>query len=139
MWFLFALLSGFCAALLAILVKLYLKNFNPFFITFLFSIIAVVMLIIIDITTQKIQCSLITKLTLKDWLPLIAAGCLNGLAFTFYMIALKFGKTCGVIAIDRLGILFAVIMSVIFLQEALTIKAIIGSLLMVFGCGLLIS
>ncbi len=136
-WFLLALLSGFCAAVLAIVVKLYLKHLNPFFITFIFSIIAAIIFFAADMLTKKINCALVTTLTSKEWITLIIAGCLNALAFTCYIGALRCGKASGVVAIDRLGVLFVVIFSVIFLQESFSIRAIIGAALMVFGAALL--
>lgn len=139
MWLLFALLSGFFASVLALIIKLYLKHLNPFFITFFFSFIVLIALFMIDCVSRKINCGLILKLSSQEWLFLIIAGCLNGLAFTCYMSALKCGKICNVVAIDRLGILFVVILSVIFLKESFSIKSIIGSIMMIAGATLLSS
>lgn len=133
MWILLALLSGSCAAVLAILVKLYLHTINPFFITFVFSIITVLLLGGIDFCTNKVECKMLTSLTIWQWIPLIIAGCINGLAFVCYMSALQHGKAGGVVAVDRLGIVTAVILAAIFLQETLSIKALIGSMFMVIG------
>ncbi len=133
MWFLLALLSGFFAAVLAVFIQLYLKHLNPFFITFLFAIVTVVLFLIIDICTKKIECNLITTLTSKEWLALLFAGCLNAIAFSCYVGALRWGKASGVVAIDRLGVLFVVILSVFFLQESFSIKTVLGSLIMVLG------
>lgn len=137
MWFFLALLSGFCAAVIAVLVKLYLKHINPFFITFLFSLIALIAFFIADVFTQKIDCKLIISLTSKEWIPLLIAGILNGLAFVFYLSALKCGRTGSVIAIDRLGIVFALILAAFFLQESFSVKTILGSLIMVIGAFLM--
>src|SRR5262249_3662060 len=117
--------------------KLYFKNFNPFFITFLFSVIAAVILLLADILTKKINCSLIASLSMRDWLLLTIGGCLNALAFSSYIGALRYGKPASVVAIDRLGVLFVVIFSVMFLQESFTIKSVIGALTMVIGAALL--
>jgi len=137
MWYVFALISGFLAAVLAVLVRLHLKHLNPFFITFLFSIITAVILVLIDLITHKINCHLITTLSFKEFLPLLIAGSVNGLAFTAYMAALSCGKTGAVVAVDRLGILFVIILSFIFLHESLTLQALFGSALMILGAVLL--
>jgi len=137
MWILLALLSGNCAAVLAVLIKLHLKHINPFFITFLFSVITIILLLLIDFFTNKVDCTLITTLSIREWIPLIIAGCLNGLAFICYLTALKCGHTGGVVAIDRLGIVFVIILAAIFLQETFTIKAIIGSFIMIIGAALI--
>lgn len=133
MWYIYALLSGFFAAVVAILTKIYLKHHNPFFVTLIFSMVTIVMLLVMDLVTKKINCHNITSLTLKEFLPLIITGCINGLSFTFYLAALKCGKTGSVVAVDRLGILFVLILSLVFLQESMTIKSVIGGLMMVAG------
>ena len=101
MWFLFAFLSGLFAAILAVLVKLYLKDINPLFITLFFSIISILFLLTMDFATRKINYgTTIVALSRQEWLVLIIAGALHVSAFTFYISALKTGKTCGVVALD---------------------------------------
>lgn len=137
MWLIFALLSGFCAALLAIVVKLHLKHLNPILLAFMFAIIMALILIGINCFTKKLDSCSFTSLTQKEWLYIIIAGCLNGLSFTAYLTALNCGKTCNVVAIDRLGILYVVILSVIFLQESFTVWSVVGALMMVLGASFL--
>ena len=137
MWIILAIISGFCAALLAIVVKLYLKNMDPLFVTFLFSIVAIVILLLIDFCTKKEHCSQFMTLTWKQWIPLLLAGVLNVLAFISYVSALKCGKASGVVAIDRLGILYVVVFSVIFLGEPFSVKSVVGAAMMIVGCVLL--
>lgn len=137
MWILLALLSGSCAAVLAMIVKLYLRHINPFFITFLFALITLVMLFVADLFTHEVKCKLVTTLTWSEWIPLIVAGCLNGFAFVCYLSALKCGKTGGVMAVDRLGIIFALVLSAVFLQETFTIKTMVGAVIMIIGAALI--
>lgn len=133
LWILLALLSGIGAAMLAILVKLHLKHFNSLFIFFLFAIVTLVVLFATDLFTNKVECKLITALSFQDWLALLAAGCLNTFAFICYLTALKCGPTGGVVALDRLGIVFALVLAAMFLQESFSIKSIIGSIMMILG------
>jgi bacterial/archaeal transporter family protein len=137
MWVLFALLSGFGAAVLAIVVKLHLKHFNPFFVTFIFALITITMFLVIDLLTDSIQCSTITCLSRKEWGYLILAGLLNSFAFACYLAALKYGNVGGAVAIDRLSIVFVVFLSIIFLQESFSLHACIGALMMMIGVILL--
>jgi transporter family protein len=133
MWFLYALLSGLFAAILAIVVKLYLSHLDPLFIALFFSIVGVVFLLAMGLVTQKINCSLITTLSYKELLSLLVGGLLNIVAFTLYVTALKGGKTSTVVALDRIGIVFAVVFSVLFLQESFKAISIAGALFMVIG------
>jgi len=72
-----------------------------------------------------------------DWIMLCIAGCINCLAFVCYLAALQYGKAAHVVAIDRLGILYVVILSVVFLQQSFTIQSIAGSIMMIIGAILL--
>jgi transporter family protein len=137
MWIVLALLSGSCAAILAVLVKLYLKHINPLFITLVFSVITIIMLLVVDLLTSKVDSRLVTSLTYKEWIPLIIGGCLNGFAFICYLGALKGGRAGSALAIDRLGIVFALILAAIFLQEAFSLKALFGAIIMVAGAFLI--
>lgn len=110
---------------------------NSFFLIFLFSLISLLSLIILDLVTSKVNCKLVTTLTTKEWLALIVAASLNGLALICYVSALKCGKTGGVVAIDRLGIIYVVLLSAIFLHETFTIKTIVGAIIMVVGAVLI--
>lgn len=132
-WILLALLSGVGAAMLAVVVKLHLKHMNPFFIFFLFALITLTLLSVTDVFTHKVECKMVASLSFKEWMALIAAGALNTFAFICYLGALKCGPTGGVVALDRLGIVFALILAAMFLQESFTMKAIIGSILMIIG------
>ena len=132
-WIFYALLSGSSAALLAIVVKLYLKHINALFMTLLFSLLTFIFLLIFDLYTNKVDCKLVTSLNYKEWLALLAAAFLNGFAFICYMNALKCGRTGSVVALDRLGIIYVLILSAIFLQESFSIKAMIGAVVMIIG------
>lgn len=136
-WILLALLSGSCAAVLAVMVKLHLKHVNPLFLFLLFSLVSIVELFIVDLLTNRVEIKLMASLAGKDWIMLLIAGTLHSFAFVCYLTALKFGPTGGVIALDRLGIVFAIVLAVIFLQEAITAKAIIGSIMMILGAFLI--
>lgn len=80
---------------------------------------------------------MIFSLTAHDWLFLVIGGVLNALAFTCYIGAIQLGKPSVAVAIDRAGILYVVIFSVLFLNEAFSIKAVLGAGLMVLGAALL--
>jgi len=137
MWMLFALGSGLGAATLAIITKLFLTHINPLLATLIFAIITCVLLFGIGIMSQQTSYTDVSAFTKTDWLVLIIAGVINCLAFVSYLMALQYGKAAHVVAIDRLGIIFVVVFSFIFLQETITLKSILGALTMVVGAILL--
>lgn len=137
MWIWLALLSGSGAAILAIIVKMHLKHINPLLTFLIFSLFTIAILLIFDLLTNKVDCKTITSLPIKDWLILFIASALNTFAFICYLSALKYGPTGGVVALDRMGIIFALILAVFFLQEKLTILSLLGGALMVIGAFLI--
>ena len=137
MWLLLALTSGSCAAILAIVIKMHLKHINSMFVTLLFAMVTIVMLVIADLLTNKVDLRLMINLTGKEWLALIVAGILNSVAVICYVSALQLGKTGGVVAIDRLGIVTAIVLASFFLGEVFTIQSIVGAILMVAGAFLI--
>jgi drug/metabolite transporter (DMT)-like permease len=61
------------------------------------------------------------------------AGVAGAASWLFYFLALKIGQVNSVVVIDRLSVVFVVILSAIFLGEALTWKTALGVALMVGG------
>lgn len=133
MWFIYALLSAFFAALVAIFGKLGLKNIDSTLATTIRSIIMAVFLIMVSIALKKFNGVSATDFSGKDWILIFLAGIAGALSWLFYFFALKTGSTTGVVAIDRLSLVFVVILAAIFLAEPFGWKAILGIILMVLG------
>lgn len=137
MWYIFAILSGLLGAILAILVKLHLKDFEPIIVTIIFSTIAALFLSTISIYNKKLNLKFLTSLTQYQWIILIVAALINCISFICYINALKHGKTCSAVAVDRLGVLYVAILSAFILNTAFTAKTLLGSILIVIGAFLL--
>jgi transporter family protein len=60
------------------------------------------------------------------------------LSWIFYFKALQLGKVSQVAPVDKLSVALAIILSVIFLKESLTIKSALGALLIISGTLVLI-
>ncbi|HPO11273.1 MAG TPA: EamA family transporter [bacterium] len=133
MWLLYAFLSSIFAAGVAIVGKIGLKNIDSTLATTIRSIIMAVFLIILSLISDKFNGFSINSLSNNDWLFIILAGILGALSWLFYFFALKDGPVNGVVAIDRLSIVFVFVFSLLFLKEHFTIKGLIGVILMVFG------
>ena len=69
----------------------------------------------------------------KTLIFIILSGIATGLSWMFYFKALQIGNVNKVIVIDKLSIVFTIILAAIFLHEALTLKIIIGVILIVAG------
>ncbi len=134
MWILYALLAAFTAALVAIFAKLGLQNVDPTLATTLRALIMALFLIIISLLLDKFNgFAFSTSLSGKEWLLLSLAGIAGALSWLFYFFALKQGSASAVVAIDRLSLVFVIMLAAFFLQEAISWRTLTGVLLMVTG------
>lgn len=133
MWVFYALLSAFTASLVAILGKLGLKSIDSTLATTIRSIVMTSFLVLVSLALQKFQGFSLQSFSQKDWLLIILSGLAGATSWLFYFLALKTGLASGVSAIDRLSIVFVVVLASIFLAEVLSWKSVLGSLLIVFG------
>ncbi|KKU44701.1 MAG: hypothetical protein UX62_C0051G0001, partial [Microgenomates group bacterium GW2011_GWA2_46_7] len=60
-------------------------------------------------------------------------GLATGLSWLFYFRALQLGEASKVVPIDKLSLVLAVIMAVVFLHEKLTWPTAIGSVMITIG------
>ena len=131
MWWTFALLSAFFAALTAIFAKIGIKNVST-------DVATAVRTVCILIITSGIvfftgQTRAITQLTKQNWIFLVLSGITTGLSWLFYFKALQIGKVAQVAAVDKLSVALAIVLSLIVLHESITWKmALIRSFLDVF-------
>ncbi|MDI9489177.1 MAG: EamA family transporter, partial [Bacillota bacterium] len=75
----------------------------------------------------------ITNLTSKNWRFLIYSGLATGASWLFYFRALQLGEASKVAPIDKLSVVFTMVLAFIFLGEQVSAKAIIGGLLIAAG------
>lgn len=136
MWVLFALLSAFFAALTSILAKIGLQDINSNLAIAVRTIVVLVMAWAIVFFTGKHND--IVNIGQKNLLFLIFSGIATGLSWIFYFKALQIGEASKVIPIDKLSIVFGMIMAFIILKETITIKTIIGGIFITIGTIILI-
>ncbi|MEK7593114.1 MAG: EamA family transporter [Patescibacteria group bacterium] len=137
MYLLYAFLSAITAALVAIFAKLGLKGIDPTLATTVRSLIMAGFLVLASLFLKKFQAHQIAasfnSFSSRDWLLIFLAGISGALSWLFYFFALKYGLASKVVAIDRLSIVFVVILAALFLGEALGWKTVLGAVLMVAG------
>lgn len=138
MWLFYAFLSAFTAALVAIFGKIGLKNIDPTLATTVRSIIMAIFLVFVALSMKKFDGVTFSTFTGKEWLLIVLSGIAGALSWLFYFFALKSGDAIQVVAIDKLSIIFVIILAVIFLGEALTWKVVVGGVLVVLGTILIV-
>lgn len=136
MWVLFAILSAVFAALTSILAKIGISGVNSNLATAIRTVVVVFMAWgIVFITNAQ---SGIGDISRKSWLFLILSGLATGASWLFYYRALQMGDTSKVASIDKLSVVITLILAFIFLNEQLTLKSMLGCLLIVAGSLLMI-
>ena len=131
MWWIYALLSAFFAALTAIFVKIGIKNMDSDLATAIRTVI--ILLLAWGIVLFKRSGAGIAGLSKQNWTFLLLSGLATGLSWIFYFKALQLGKVSQVAPVDKASVAIAIILSVIFLGEPLTLKTSIGALLIIAG------
>jgi transporter family protein len=136
MWWVYALLSAVFAALTAIFAKIGVKNIDTDLATAIRTV--VILLLAWSLALFKGVVPAMQNLTKQNWLFLVLSGCATGCSWIFYFKALQIGKVSQVAPVDKLSVALTIILSVIFLGEALTWKSAIGALLIISGTIVLI-
>jgi transporter family protein len=136
MWWIYALLSAFFAALTAIFAKVGIKGVD----TDLATAVRTVVILIIAwlIAFVRGGTATIGTLSKQNLVFLGLSGIATGLSWIFYFKALQLGKVSQVAPVDKLSVALAIILSVVFLGEALTLKSAIGAVLIIAGTLILI-
>ena len=131
MWLIYALLSALFAALTAIFAKLGVANVNSNLATGIRTV--VILLMIWCIIISRGEAKELGSLSKQNLIYLTISGIATGLSWLFYFKALQLGNISQVAPVDKLSVAIAIILSVIFLKEALTLKTAIGAGLIITG------
>jgi len=131
MWILWALSAAIAAALVIVLTKAGLKNVDS---SVAFAIQSVFILVISwGVVFFQGNLDDLKEIDNKTWMLLIAAGVATTLSSLFSFKALTLGPASYVVTMERLSLVFAIILSVIFLKEKITWQLVTGAAIMVAG------
>ena len=134
MWLLFALLSAVFAALTSILAKIGIDGVNSNLATAIRTVVVVIMAWgMVFLTNAQNGLSEIGK---KSWIFLILSGLATGASWLCYYRALQVGEASKVVPIDKLSVVFTLILAFVFLHEQFTVKSLVGCILI--GAGTLL-
>ena len=131
MWFLYALGSAITAALMTIVGKIALKDIDPTFATGIRSFFMFIFMVMVVGFSGKMKN--FSTLDKNAILAIAVSAIFGALSWLCYFLALKTGSANKVAAIDRMSIVFIILLSTLFLAEKLTIKTAIGGLLIAAG------
>jgi transporter family protein len=135
LWIGYALLAAFFAALVAIFGKVGIKDVDATLATAVRAVIMAAFLVTAAVALGKTGG--IGGISRRSFLFIVLSGAAGAASWLFYFIALREGPATGVAALDRLSVVIVFILAVIFLGDALTVKAALGAALVVAGAILL--
>jgi transporter family protein len=136
MWAVYALLSAFFAGLTSILIKVGIQEVNSSLATAIRTVVVLVMAwSIVFISGRQSE---IVNIGPKSLLFLGLSGIATGLSWLCYNKALQIGQASRVIPVDKFSVVIGIVLAFIVLKETVTLKAIIGGLLITAGTLVLI-
>ena len=131
MWMVLALLSAVFAALVSILAKIGIEGVNSNLATAIRTVVVVIMSWgMVFLTNAQGGISSISQ---KSWIFLILAGLATGASWLCYYKALQIGEASKVVPIDKLSIIFTIVLAVLVLHETVTTKAMVGCAFIAMG------
>jgi transporter family protein len=136
-WKLFALGSAFFAGLTAIFGKLGVEGINSNLATFIRTVVILAMTFAI-VSFQGEWRFPQRTMEMRPIVFLVLSAIATGLSWLFYYRALQMAPASMVAPVDKLSVVFAIVLSVLFLGEAITPKLIVGGTLVVAGTLVLI-
>ncbi|MDR1692567.1 MAG: EamA family transporter [Oscillospiraceae bacterium] len=130
-WVFYAVLSAVFAALTSILAKVGIENVNSNLATAIRTVVVLVVAWGIVFLTGK-QTG-ISDIGTKSWIFLGLSGIATGLSWLCYYKALQIGDASKVVPVDKLSVVIAVVLAVVFLGEKLDWKTVVGGSLITAG------
>lgn len=134
MWLVFALLSAIFAALTSILAKVGIEGVNSTLATAIRT--GVVLLMAWGMVFLTDTQGGISGISGKSWLFLILSGLATGASWLCYYKALQMGEASKVVPVDKLSVIFTLVLAFVFLREKFTPKSLISCMLI--GAGTLL-
>lgn len=131
MWKIYALLSALFAAFTAIFAKIGVKDVDSNLATAIRT--TIILLLTWGIVLMSGHIGEVKSIPRSTWLFLILSGLCTGLSWLFYFKGLQLGDVSRVAPIDKLSVVFTILLSFIILKEPLTPKVITGGLLITLG------
>ncbi|HEY0984233.1 EamA family transporter [Schlesneria sp.] len=130
-WQHFAIASAFFAGLTALFGKLGVAQINSNLATLIRT--AVILGMTALIVAWRDEWEPLSKLSLRSVMFLILSAVATGLSWLFYYRALQLGPASQVAPVDKLSLVFVIILAWLFLGESLTWRTAAGGLLVLSG------
>jgi len=134
-WIGWALLAALAGAVLATLTKACMKQIDPEVALAVQSVLVV--LISWSVLTLEGKQRQLGAMDRWGWLCLVLAGFVTSASYLCLFRAVKLGKVSQVVPVDRLSLVFAMVLGAVLLKERITGTMVIGGGLMAAGAALI--
>jgi transporter family protein len=124
------------ASLTAILGKIGIENIDPTLGTAIRTVVILPMAWLLVLIQKKNH--LVKNIDRRSMIFIIVSGFSTSISWLCYYYALQNGKASIVVPIDKLSIVVTIVFSYFFLKEKLSLKSIIGLVLIMIGTLLLL-
>ena len=136
MWFILALAASVFAALTSILAKIGIDGVNSNLATAIRTAVVLVMSWgMVFLTNAQQGLGAISR---RSWIFLILSGLATGGSWLCYYKALQLGEASKVVPIDKLSVVFTMVLAALILHEQFSPRAILGCILIALGTLLMI-
>lgn len=136
MWMILAILSAVFAALTSILAKVGIEGVSSNLATAIRTCVVLVMAWgMVFLTDAQGGISSISR---KSWIFLILSGMATGASWLCYYKALQLGDASKVVPIDKMSVVITLILAFTFLHEKVTLKSVLGCVLIAGGTLLMV-
>ncbi|SDM43559.1 transporter family protein [Catalinimonas alkaloidigena] len=135
-WWAYALLSALFAALTAVLAKVGIRGVDSDLATAVRTV--VILAVAWGLVWYRGALAGLPQLSWQNWTFLLLSGVATGLSWIFYFKALQIGRVSLVAPVDKLSVALAILLSVVFLGEPLSLKTALGAALIIGGTLVLI-
>ena len=136
MWFLYALGSAVFAALTSILAKIGIEGVNSTLATALRTVVVLGMSWVM-VFVSGAQSGL-PDIGRRSWLFLVLSGLATGASWLCYYKALQIGEASKVVPVDKLSVVFTMLLAFLILGEPADLKTVVGGVLITAGTFIMI-
>lgn len=133
-WVLLALLGAVAASLGTIFAKIGLNDVPSHIVT---TIRGIVMALVVTLFTlfisKKVQFSSFSELPLSAWIFITLSAICGALSWLLFFQALSIGPAQGVTVLDKLSLIFTLVLAALFLGEGFTARTALGGTFVLLG------
>ena len=130
-WVVLGLLAAVFAALVAVLAKLGLQDVDATLATAMRAVVMAAVLLLVCLTTGRLGS--VGGIPARAWVYVGLSGLAGAASWVCYFLAIQQGSAAPVSALDRLSIVFVVLLAGLFLGEGLGPARLLGAGLIVAG------